>query len=152
MENMFEKYSKILPKITWEEMPWSINNVYLCHDNQAEDALYKRFDLANNGLLEKVAKGNIANKDSYDESRYCVMSQIQADRTKASSYFQAANVGSVVRYQGSECRTDQKCYFIVRPGSKVTNREFYTAVTRCWSIDSFVIVIYKEKMKGEVQK
>ena len=147
---MFEKYSKILPKITWEEMPWSINNVYLCHDNQAEDALYKRFDLANNGLLEKVAKGNIANKEVYDEEKYLVLSQLQADRTKASSYFQAANVGSVVRYQGSECREDQKCYFIVRPGSKVTNREFYTAVTRCWDIKSFVIVIYKEKHKKEL--
>lgn len=150
MSNMFEKYKKILPVITWEEMPWSINNVYLCHDNQAEDLLYKRFDLANNGLLEKVAKGNIANKDSYDETRYAVMSQLQAERTKVSSYFQAANVGSVVRYQGSECRSDQKCYFIVRPGSLVTNREFYTAVTRCWSIESFVIVILKEKMKKEL--
>ena len=147
---MFEKYKKVLPTITWEEMPWSINNVYLCHDNQAEDLLYRRFDLANNGLLEKVAKGNIANKDSYDEEKYLVLSQLQAERTKASSYFQASNVGSVVRYQGSECRDDQKCYFIVRPGSKVSNREFYTAVTRCWNIKSFVIVILEEKMKKEI--
>lgn len=150
MSNMFEKYKKVLPTITWEEMPWSINNVYLCHDNQTEDALYRRFDLANNGLLETVAKGHLASKESFDETKYCVMSQLQADRTKASSYLQAANVGSVVRYQGSECRDDQKCYFIVRPSSKVTNREFYTAITRCWSIDSFVIVIYKEKMKKEL--
>lgn len=152
MSNLFEKYSKILPHIKYSEMKFSVNNVYLCHANIYEQQLYLDYDLAHNAFLELIPKGNIASKTDIDVEKYPVLCQEQAEKINCNAYLQAANVGSVTRYQGSEVRDDQKCYFIVGKNAVVSNREFYTAFTRCWDVKSFIIVDFDKVTIQPIKK
>lgn len=129
--------------ILYDDMVYEANNIYITHKNETEEKLYldAKFAMRQWSEDELIPKGSLASRPPKDFSKYPVMSQAQAVRIKATRYYQAANVGSATRYQGSECRSDQKLYYIITQGSRITNREWYTVVSRCWSLDSIVIVI-----------
>lgn len=138
-----DKDSGIFDIINYEEMPFNTNDIYITHLNATEDKLYRDFKLAETIIDPEVLipKGGIASKPPKDPSKYPILSQNQAEKTRARSYYQLKNIGSCTRYQGSECTDKQKLYYIITPNSKVTNREWYTVVSRCWKLSSIVIVI-----------
>jgi hypothetical protein len=88
-----------------------------------------------------IPKGSIASRPPKNPNSYPILSQTQAEKQKSRAYYQLANIGSCTRYQGSEVTDKQKLYYIITPDSKVTNREWYTVVSRCWTLDSIVIVL-----------
>lgn len=138
--------------ITYEEMPFSTNDIYITHLNVTEDFLYrdKSFATGSFNQDELIPKGSIASKPPKDYTRYPILSQLQAQKLDSRAYFQLANVGSCTRYQGSECRTDQKLYYLITHTSKITDREWYTVVSRCWSLSSIIIVIVPEKSNEKI--
>lgn len=130
------------PIIHYRDMMFDKNDIYITHLNATEDYMYmeKHFSMMDWDDEDLIPKGGIASKPPKDLSRHPIMSQLQAEKTKARSYLQLKNVGSCTRYQGSECTDKQKLYYIVTPDSRVSNREWYTVVSRCWTLDSIVIV------------
>ena len=133
--------------IKYEDMDFNTNDVYITHLNETEEMLYRDKQLAslffNNDEL--ICKGSISNKPPKDLSRYPILSQLQAERMHSQAYLQLANVGSITRYQGSEVTDTQKLYYIITQDSRITNREWYTVVSRCWKLDSIVIVLAPKK-------
>lgn len=127
--------------INYSDMEYNLTDAYITHDNVTEDYLYKDKEFANMPYLDLIPKGGLASKPPTDLSKYPVLSQIQANKTHARAYTQVMNVGSPVRFQGSEVIDTQKLYFILQPHSIVTARELYTVLTRMWDINSLVIVI-----------
>ena len=127
--------------IDYDKMPYSPTDAYITHDNLTESFLYKDKDFINNPLLDLVPKGCIASRPPKDLRSYPILSQMDAEKNHARSYVQVMNVGSAVRFQGSEVDDTQKLYYIVQPSSVISARELYTVITRMWNIDSFVIVI-----------
>ena len=99
---------------------------------------------------ELIAKGSISSKQPKDLSKYPILSQLQAERMKSQAYLQLANIGSITRYQGSEVDNTQKLYYIITIDSKITNREWYTVVSRCWTLDSITIVIANRQNKKKL--
>lgn len=142
------------PIIGYDDMPFSTNDIYITHLNETEDFLYRDKSFASESFNtdELIPKGGIASKPPKDYTRYPILSQSQAEKLRSQSYYQLANVGSCTRYQGSECTTGQKLYYLVTPTSKVTNREWYTVVSRCWSLDSIVIVIVNRGKREECKQ
>lgn len=139
------------PVIPYEAMDFNLNDIFITHLNETEDYLYrdKKLSMLPLSYDDVIPKGGIANKPPKDLSRYPVLSQLQAERLKSQAYCQLKNVGSCTRYQGSECTDTQKLYYIITEDSTITNREWYTVVSRCWTIDSIVIVIaQKEKREN----
>lgn len=127
--------------IKYEDMEYNTTDAYITHDNRTEDYMYKDKEFANNPALDLLPKGYISSKLPKNLSSYPVLSQLQAEQTHTRSYTQVMNVGSPVRFQGSEVTDNQKLYFILQPQSIVTARELYTVLTRMWDINSLVIVI-----------
>nr|DAI48974.1 MAG TPA: Replicase large subunit [Bacteriophage sp.] len=137
---VYKQYKKLLPNISFQEMPFSRDNVYLCHTNDIEEYLYSEFHIEKRYDLDLIPKGNIAGReDIKDPSRYPILPQKKVGN-KNIGYFQPSNIGTVTRYQGSEVQQGHKLYFIVEDFSKVENREFYTMITRCKDVDDVVIV------------
>lgn len=129
--------------IPYEQMEYTTSNIYITHLNDTEDMLYRDKKLAD-GHFEMdalIPKGGIASKPPKDPSKYPILSQNQAEKVRARSYYQLKNIGSCTRYQGSECTDTQTLYYIITPRSRVTNREWYTVVSRCWKLSSIVVVI-----------
>lgn len=141
--NMFNYLKEEFKTIEYKDMPFNINSVYLTHTNDIEEFLYRDKDIIHNTNLEFIAKGCIAKRDNVNYENYPILCQNQATKRKITNYLQASNIGTVTRYQGSEVKDKQKCYFLIEENSRVCNREFYTALTRCWNKDSFIIVICK---------
>lgn len=129
--------------IEYDKMEYSPTDAYITHDNLTEDFLYKDKDFISNPLLDLVPKGCIASRPPKDLRTYPVLSQMEAEKMHARAYTQVMNVGSAVRFQGSEVDSNQKLYYLIQPGSIISARELYTVITRMWSIDSFVIVVCK---------
>lgn len=127
--------------IQYEEMEYNTTDAYITHDNLTEDFMYKDKEFANTPFLDLLPKGCLSSKPPSDLSKYPVLSQLQAQSTHTRSYTQVMNVGSPVRFQGSEVTDTQKLYFIIQPNSIITARELYTVLTRMWDINSLVIVI-----------
>lgn len=142
------------PIIGYEDMLFNTTDVYITHLNETEDFIYrdKSFATGRFNSDELIPKGSIASKPPKDPSKYPILSQTQAEKQRARAYYQLANIGSCTRYQGSEVTTSQKLYYIVTPDSKVTNREWYTVVSRCWSLDSIVIVVIGRTKKQPLKK
>lgn len=138
--------------INYEEMEFSTDNVYITHLNVTEDFLYrdKSFATCNFNTDELIPKGSIASRPPKDYTRYPILSQLQAQKLGSRAYYQLANVGTCTRYQGSECRSDQKLYYLITRSSKVTNREWYTVVSRCWSLSSIVVVLVPEQTHEKI--
>lgn len=138
--------------ISYDDMTFSMNDIYITHLNETEELLYRDKQLSQGTYnpYDLIAKGGIANKQPKDHTKYPILSQLQAERLKSQAYYQLKNVGSCTRYQGSECTTSQKLYYIITLDSKITNREWYTVVSRCWSLDSIVIVIANRQQKKKL--
>ena len=138
--------------ISYDEMPFSTNDIYITHLNVTEDFLYrdKSFSTGSFNEDELIPKGRIASRPPKDYTKYPILSQLQAQKMDSRAYYQLANVGTCTRYQGSECRTDQKLYYIITADSKITDREWYTVVSRCWSLDSIVIVLAHRQTQEKI--
>lgn len=138
--------------ISYDEMPFSTNDIYITHLNVTEDFLYrdKSFSTGSFNEDELIPKGRIASRPPKDYTKYPILSQLQAQKMDSRSYYQLSNVGTATRYQGSECRSDQKLYYIITADSKITDREWYTVVSRCWSLDSIVIVLAQRKTQEKI--
>lgn len=131
--------------IPYENMPFDIASVYITHTNQIENYLYLEKELANNPDVELIPKGAIASKNNSKRGSFPVISQFAADSNKhIKSYFQIANIATPTRYQGSEVVQGQKLYYIISDHSLITNREFYTVITRLYDINDLVIVVCNE--------
>lgn len=145
--------TKRFDTISYEEMPFNLNDIYITHLNETEEKLYVDKKLAQGCYNpdDLIPKGNLASKPPKDFTRYPVLSQLQAERLRSQAYYQLKNIGSCTRYQGSECTTSQKLYYIVTLDSKITNREWYTVVSRCWSLDSIVIVIANRRKEKQLK-
>lgn len=145
--------SGIFPVIRYADMEYNTHDVYITHLNESEDFIYRDKSFASQSFTpdELIPKGTIASKPPKDPSKYPILSQWQAERQNVRAYYQLANMSSCTRYQGSEVTTKQKLYYIVTPDSVVTNREWYTVVSRCWSIDSIVIVIIDRVKKEQIK-
>lgn len=133
--------------IRYENMKFDMNDVYITHLNETEEMLYRDQKLSQMNYTsdQLIAKGSISSKPPRDHTRYPILSQSQAEKIRSQAYYQLANVGSCTRYQGSEVTDTQKLYYIITLDSRVTNREWYTVVSRCWKLDSIVIVVADKK-------
>ena len=139
--------------IKYEDMSFNTNDVYITHLNETEEMLYRDKKLATMFFNddELICKGSIASKPPKDLNKYPILSQLQAERMKSQAYLQLANIGSITRYQGSEVTDKQKLYYIITLDSRITNREWYTVVSRCWTLDSIVIVIANRQTKEKLK-
>lgn len=139
--------------IKYEDMTFSTNDVYITHLNETEEMLYRDKKLSTMFFNddELICKGSIASKPPKDLKKYPILSQLQAERMKSQAYLQLANIGSITRYQGSEVTDKQKLYYIITLDSRITNREWYTVVSRCWTLDSIVIVIANRQTKEKLK-
>lgn len=138
-ENAYDIVKKRVNVIKYDDIEYTHNDVYICHTNEIERAFYEKFDIMHDYAAELIPKGHIASKRSYDPTKYPITPQENAKRCR-SGYLQPAKIGTPTRYQGSEVTTGTKLYYIVEPGSRITNREIYTVVTRLYDINDLVIV------------
>lgn len=122
-----------------ENISYDPRNAYICHTNDIEKYVYDTWSLYHAYDLDLIPKGGIASKNIAISDKYPITPQkLTNKRTK--SYYQISNVGTVIRYQGTEVLQGRKLYFIVESFSKVDNREFYTMLSRCKDCRDIVIV------------
>lgn len=150
----FDLYDRYKLSMNWcwlDDISYSKDNAYICHSNELEDILYKKYKLYDRYDLDLLPKGGIASKNIEDLNveNYNILSQKEALRTKLRSYFQISNVGSVTRYQGSEVQVGHKLYFLVNPNDIVGNREFYTMITRAKDVNDITLVFTRPEKKKE---
>lgn len=138
IDYLIKKFERV---IDYKDLEYNTSDAYITHDNITEDFLYRDKSFCTNPYLDLIPKGYLSARPPKDLSKYPVLSQLQAERKKIKSYTQVMNVGSPVRFQGSEVDSSKKLYYLVQPNSKVSSRELYTVITRMWDIDSFNIVI-----------
>lgn len=137
---LFHELMKNTPVMSFGNLEFSENDIYITHTNQLEDDLYKRFDLSNRYDLELIPKGTISSREIKKVKTYPILPQMRTKNTPFLGYFQQSNVGTVVRYQGSEVWPDQKLYYLVTRSSRPNDREIYTLITRMKDIRSLIIV------------
>lgn len=137
--------------IDYDKMIYSPTDAYITHDNLTEDFLYKDKNFNTNPMLDLIPKGCIASRIPKDLHKYPILSQMEAERTRTKSYTQVMNVGSAVRFQGSEVIDTQKLYYLIQPSSIISARELYTVITRMWDIDSLVIVVCETPRRYELK-
>lgn len=146
--------SKRFPIIDYQDMIYNTNDVYITHLNETEDFIYRDKGFARDNFTadQLIPKGGIASKIPKDHTKYPILSQWQAEKQKSRSYYQLANFGSCTRYQGSEVTQGKKLYYIITPDSVITNREWYTVVSRCWHLDSIVLVIIDRHKANPIKR
>lgn len=154
--NLYNKYKKSFPHITYEELiqrPFDPSAVYITYTNEMEESLYIDYKLNDrrDADIELIPKGNIASDDDVDNNRYSIACQSQAERLNLASYLQYINIGTTTRMQGREVKKGQTCYLLL-PEYTVSNRGFYTDITRCQRKDSIVIVDYKSPKSLQLKK
>lgn len=125
------------------EIEYDSNNAFLCHSNDIESEMYDEYELRSNYNNDLIPKGMIANKEVKDAAKYPIMPQSETVGKDNLKYWQVSNVGSVVRYQGSEVPDGHILYYCINPHSVPNNRELYTAITRAKNFDNFKIVLWK---------
>lgn len=138
--NQFKKRSNGFYHIDFEDIEFNNSDIFITHTNEIEKILYNRFQLFSDRSGDYVKKGTIASKASVDESKYPILCQSMVKTNRMGGYLQLSNVATATRFQGSEVLPSQKLYFIVERKSVISNREFYTVISRCKDIKSFVIV------------
>lgn len=138
----FDRYRGRIPVIDFDSMPINADSVYITHTKAIEDYMYRYCGVKKVGFT-LIPKGNIARKPPADLTRYPCLSQMQAESRRYSSYTQCSGIATPTRYQGQEVDPGKTCYYIIEPTSMVTNREFYTVVTRCKSFSSLVLVVIR---------
>lgn len=129
-----------LPRVNLDSITYSKDSAYMVHTNVIEKRLYQMWRISHRDDLDLIPKGYIASRETAGES-YPVLSQLDAVTLKINAYKQVANIGSVVRYQGSEVEPTSEAVFFMYDGDYVTNREIYTMVTRCKSIHSLKLCV-----------
>lgn len=154
--NLYNKYKKSFPHITYEELiqrPFEPSAVYITYTNEMEESLYIDYKLNDrrDADIELIPKGNIASDDDVDNNRYSIACQAQAERLNLTSYLQYINIGTTTRMQGREVKKGQTCYLLL-PEYTVSNRGFYTDITRCQRKASVVIVDYKSPKSLQLKK
>lgn len=137
--NRFKADFKWFKQIDFSDLRYNHTDVFICHSNDIELSLYREWDIYHDYTADLLPKGSIARKENFDAEKYPIIPQAQTPKANI-PYLQPSNVGSVTRYQGSEVTKSQTLYFLVGKNDYVNNREWYTAVTRLWSIDNLVIV------------
>ena len=128
---------KIIP---FAAMPYNHEDIYICHTNACENYLFEMYDIQNDYEAPLIPKGMIARKYPKNPKKYPILSQENA-KGRQVGYWQPEDIGTPTRYQGSEVRSGQKCYYLVESFSKVEPREWYTVVSRMWDIRDLIIVI-----------
>lgn len=111
--------------------------VYITHSNHAEEYLYNKFDLWQRYDLDLIPKGSISRKPPKDKESYPILPQRM--KSGRNGYWQVANIATPTRYQGSECKGT--CYWVMERGSRISNREYYTVVSRMYHIRDLTIVL-----------
>ena len=140
--------SKRFPVVKYESVSYTENDVFIFHTNLLEDKFYRDQKISDRPIDDMcIPKGSIASRPPKISERIPIMSQMQSERTRSRAYYQLKNCGTPTRYQGSECTDQQKLFFFITPFSVVTNREWYTVISRCWNIDSVVIVVDNSTQK-----
>lgn len=141
----FDLYKYVTDHCDIVEVPeYDPANAYLVHSNDIEGEMYDEWGLRENYENELIPKGLIANKDIVDKKRYPIKPQNEITNNH-DQYYQVNNVGSVVRYQGSEVADGHTLYYCINPNSKPTNREIYTAITRAKNFNDFKIVFWEAR-------
>lgn len=130
------KYKKVLHTCSFPE--FNKDAVYVCHTNEIENYLYRKYGLSKRYDIDLIPKGAIARKPPKNLVNVPILSQTAAERTHATRYLQAANVGTPTRLQGSEIKGIG--YYFIEAKSRVSNRELYTVMTRFYHIDNLYIV------------
>lgn len=128
-----------------QDIAYSPDNAYIVHDNHSERLLYDINNLRRRYDLDLIQKGSISAADPKDPTHYPIMPQEDAMRRPFCGYWQVSNIGTVIRFQGTE--TDHKIFFICRHGAKITNRECYTMITRAKHINDIIIVFYSDRRR-----
>ena len=156
---MQDKYKDAFPHITYEELikkGFNPNDYYIPYTRECEESLYIDFDIKNQPNVQLIPKGNIASDDNavYDplNPKIPIVCQAMALRLNLTAYWQAFNIGTTNRMQGRQVPKGHKCYIVVPTYCKMTNRAFYTNITRCWVYDSIVIVDYESPKNVKLTK
>lgn len=154
--NLYNKYKNSFPHISYEELikrPFDPSAVYITYTNEMEESLYIDYKLNSrrDADIELIPKGNIASDDDVDNNHYSIACQLQAERLNLASYLQYINIGTTTRMQGREVKEGQTCYLLL-PDYTVSNRGFYTDITRCQRKSSIVIVDYKSPKSLQLKK
>lgn len=144
-DSLFKMLRNVVEWVPQNMVEYSVDNVYLCHSNEIETEIYDEYGLRNDPRCVRIQKGYLSNKDNANLQKYPVLSQEEAVKTGIRAYVQIANVGSVIRYQGSEVMPDSILYYFMTPGSIPKNREMYTMLTRAKDINSLRFVYWKTK-------
>lgn len=137
---LYREDRKRFPMIKFNDMPFTHDDVYICHTNDLEAMLYEKFHVRDDYAAELIPKGMIARKKVVDVSKYPILPQRDVEGRQL-SYFQPENIGTPTRYQGSEVETGKKLYFLVEENSYVSNREWYTVISRLYDIRDLIIVL-----------
>ena len=119
-----------------EDVTFDKNNVYLVHTNELEHYLYKTFNLSDCDL---IAKGQQSGKEPV-RGKYPLFDEMTARLKHVLNYYQASNIATPTRYQGSEVMPGSTGYYFVEGYSSISARELYTVVSRFKNIDDLVIV------------
>lgn len=144
--DLFRRYAQTIKKEELKNVKYNANNAYICHTNDIEEYLYNIWGMQNNYAAPLIPKGDISSREDIDFAKYPIVPQNMA--TRISSYLQIENIGSVTRYQGSEVSENNYLYYFVEKGATVTNREFYTMITRS-KLFRNIRLVYVEPEKDE---
>ena len=148
--SLYYEHAKNMPHVSFSELAYSSEAVYITHTNADEKALYNRFSLSDRYELDLIPKGSIARKPPKNPGKYPILPQ--ADVTaRLYGYYQIANIGTPTRYQGSECKDGHTLYYLIQPGARVEAREWYTVVTRAYLSRDIVIVDMPKREKAELK-
>lgn len=131
-------------------IPYDPHNVYICHSNDIERVIYREWELSKRYDLDLIPKGTIANRKVKDITKYPILAQSDIPEGYA-AYWQVSNIGSVLRYQGSEVDPERTLYYFIAPDSVPDNRELYTMVTRLKDISSLVIVLFDMNSERDIE-
>lgn len=135
-------FAKLGPKIkimSIDKIAYNENDMYICHSNEIERELYVRFNLYEKYDTELIPKGKISANPPKDFSKYPILPQCECS-VATSGYLQIANVATPTRFQGTEGGLYGKVYFLIGNDSVVSDREFYTVVTRSKMVSNLILV------------
>lgn len=124
--------------------------VYIVHTNALEHMLYDMYDMYSRYDAELIPKGTIARKPPKDKELYPILPQDAA--SDRAGYWQAANIATPQRYQGSEVEQGRRGYFVIEPGSKIGNREWYTVISRFWDLDDLIVCVEQPEREEEIKE
>lgn len=138
--DLYHEDAKHFDTIKFSEMPYTHDDVYICHTNECERFLFDVHGVASDYAARLIPKGTIARKVPKDYTSYPIVPQSSASG-KMLAYLQPEHIGTPTRYQGSEVTDNQTLYYLVEKNSRITPREWYTVVSRLYDVDNLCIVL-----------